>query len=89
MILYVFVLTFMTARIVVFLIMDRMLPDMYLHVKGTHIHHLNYGIFLLSGVGGYVLVMKPVGLIGEELDKPLIKLEIFDHNSGSKGGMAK
>lgn len=58
-ILYVFVLTFMAARIVVFLIMDRRLPDLYLHLSGTHVHHLNYGIFLLSGVGGYVLVTRP------------------------------
>ncbi|WP_010588046.1 hypothetical protein [Schlesneria paludicola] len=62
-ILYVFLLTFVTSRMVVFLIMDRLMPDLYLHVKGTHVHHLNYGIFLLSGVGAYILVMKPVGLI--------------------------
>lgn len=43
----------------VFLIMDRVLPDLYFHLGGTHVHHLNYGIFLLSGVGGYVLVAKP------------------------------
>lgn len=60
-ILYVFLLTFIAARVVVFLIMDRMMPDMYMHVKGTHVHHLNYGIFLLSGVGGYILVMRPSG----------------------------
>lgn len=62
-ILYVFLLTFVTSRMVVFLIMDRLMPDLYLHVKGTHVHHLNYGIFLLSGVGAYILVMKPLGLI--------------------------
>ncbi len=60
-ILYVFLLTFIAARIVVFLIMDRLMPDLYFHVGGTHVHHLNYGIFLLSGVGGYDLVMRPIG----------------------------
>lgn len=60
-ILYVFLVTFATARILVFLIMDRIIPDLYLHVKGTHVHHLNYGIFLLSAVGGYTLVMRPTG----------------------------
>jgi hypothetical protein len=50
-----FLLTFMTVRIIVFLIMSRRLPDLYLHLGGTHIHHLNYGIFLLAGVGGYLL----------------------------------
>jgi hypothetical protein len=62
-ILYVFLLTFIAARIVVFLIMDRLMPDLYLHVGGTHVHHLNYGIFLLSGVGGYILVRPPVGRV--------------------------
>ena len=62
-ILYVFLLTFVTARMVVFLIMDRLMPDLYLHVKGTHVHHLNYGIFLLSGIGAYILVMRPQGWV--------------------------
>lgn len=64
-ILYVFMLTFIAARILVFMIMDRLIPDLYLHVKGTHVHHLNYGIFLLSGSGGWVLVKRPTGM---ELD---------------------
>jgi hypothetical protein len=56
-----FLLTFMCARIVVFLIMSRTIPDLYLHVKGTHVHHLNYGIFLLSALGGYLLFSHPTG----------------------------
>jgi hypothetical protein len=31
------------------------MPDIYLHVRDTHVHHLNYGIFLLAGVGAYLL----------------------------------
>lgn len=27
----------------------------------THIHHLNYGIVLLSGVGAYLLLVRPEG----------------------------
>ncbi len=52
-------LTFVLSRVVVFLIMARAIPDLYLHLCGTHIHHLNYGIFLLSGVGGYLLLRRP------------------------------
>ena len=59
MVLTAFLLTFMSARIVVFLIMSHSIPDLYLHVKGTHVHHLNYGIFLLSGVGAYLLFKRP------------------------------
>ena len=61
MILVAFVTTFMAARVLVFLIVSRRIPDLFLHVGGTHIHHLNYGIFLLSGVGGYLLLMPPHG----------------------------
>ena len=30
--------------------MARRMPDLFLHLGGTHVHHLNYGIFLLSAV---------------------------------------
>jgi hypothetical protein len=54
-----FLFTFMAARITVFLILSRRIPDLYLHLGGTHIHHLNIGIFLLSGVGAYLLLARP------------------------------
>ncbi len=54
-----FVLTFIAARLLVYLIMTRAIPDLYLHVKGTHVHHLNYGIFLLVFVGAYLLLVRP------------------------------
>jgi hypothetical protein len=60
-ILAAFLLTFMAARILVLLIMSREIPDFFLHVGGTHIHHLNYGIFLLSGTGAYLLFVQPTG----------------------------
>jgi hypothetical protein len=56
-----FLFTFLAARILVFLIMSRRMPDLYLHLGGTHVHHLNYGIFLLSGVGAYLLFRAPTG----------------------------
>ncbi len=54
-VLFSFLLTFMAARVVVYLIMSRRIPDLYLYLGGTHVHHLNYGIFLLSGLGAYLL----------------------------------
>lgn len=54
-----FLFTFMASRIVVYLIVSGRLPDIYLHLGGTHVHHLNFGIFLLSGVGAYLLLEKP------------------------------
>lgn len=57
-----FVLTFIASRVLVLLIMTHRMPDLFLHLGGTHIHHLNYGIFLLSGVGAYLLFVRPTGL---------------------------
>ncbi len=57
--LFAFTLTFSASRALVFLIMDRRLPDLFLFLRGTHVHHLNYGIFLLAGVGGYMLFARP------------------------------
>ena len=50
-----FVVTFVLARALVFLIMAQRIPNLYLFMRGTHVHHLNYGIFLLAAVGGYLL----------------------------------
>src|SRR3989440_5455643 len=50
-----FLLTFIVSRTLVILIMARKMPDLFLHVGGTHVHHLNYGIFLLSAVAGVLL----------------------------------
>jgi hypothetical protein len=53
--LFGFILTFIVARAVVFLIMSHGMPNLYFFMRGTHVHHLNYGIFLLAGVCGYLL----------------------------------
>jgi hypothetical protein len=56
-----FLLTFIVSRVLVILIMGRMIPDFFLHMGGTHVHHLNYGIFLLSVVGGVLVFTSPQG----------------------------
>jgi hypothetical protein len=56
-----FVLTFVLARAVVFLIMARRIPNLYLFLRDTHVHHLNYGILLLAAVGGWLLFRRPQG----------------------------
>jgi hypothetical protein len=62
-VLVAFLFTFMAARLMVYLIMAHRLPDLYLHLGGnqTHVHHLNYGIFLLSFIGAYLIFLRPVG----------------------------
>lgn len=53
--LFGFIITFIAARTVVLLIMSDRMPNLYFFLRGTHVHHLNYGIFLLAGVAGYLL----------------------------------
>jgi hypothetical protein len=59
--LFAFILTFTSSRILVLLIMARRIPNMYFFLRGTHVHHLNYGIFLLVAVSAYLLFAGPVG----------------------------
>ena len=54
-----FVLTFIASRTMVFLVMSQRLPNMYFFLRGTHVHHLNYGIFLLASVGAYTVFARP------------------------------
>jgi hypothetical protein len=57
-----FIFTFVTARIlVIFIMAGRLPPELFFHVKGTHVHHLNYGIFLLSITGAVLLFGSPRG----------------------------
>ncbi len=55
---FAFLATFLGARVLVLLIMEHKIPDLFLHLQGTHVHHLNYGIFLLAGVGGWLLLRR-------------------------------
>jgi hypothetical protein len=63
--LFGFLMTFILARIFVFLIMDKAIPNMYFFMGSTHVHHLNYGIFLLSVVAGYSVFRRPSGRAAE------------------------
>ncbi len=56
-----FALTFIASRTMVFLVMSQRVPNLYFFLRGTHVHHLNYGIFLLAGVAAYLLFARPAG----------------------------
>src|ERR1700690_3873336 len=59
--LFSFIVTFVVSRICVFLIMSDVMPNFYFFLHGTHVHHLNYGIFLMSAVCGYSVFRRPTG----------------------------
>jgi len=54
-VLVAFLISFLAARILVLLIMTRHLPDIFIYAGGTHVHHLNLGIILLSVCGAAML----------------------------------
>jgi len=54
--LFAFIVTFIAARALVFLLMSRHTPNLNLFLGSTHVHHLNCGIFLLAAVGAYLLL---------------------------------
>jgi hypothetical protein len=63
--LFSFILTFIASRALVLLIMAGQIPNFYFYLRGIHVHHLNYGIFLLAAVGGYSVFRRPVGHASE------------------------
>ena len=63
--LFSFLVTFILSRVFVFLIMSKLMPNLYCFVRGTHVHHLNYGIFLLATVAGYSVFRRPTGRAAE------------------------
>jgi hypothetical protein len=54
-VLVAFLATFLSARTIVYLVMSRRIPNVTFHAGGTHVHHLDYGIFLLALVGAALL----------------------------------
>ena len=63
--LFGFIVTFVLSRVFVFLIMAGEMPNMYFFLHGTHVHHLNYGIFLMAAVCGYSVFRRPIGRAAE------------------------
>jgi len=63
--LFGFIITFILARVFVFLIMSKAMPNMYFFMGKTHVHHLNYGIFMLAVVAGFSVFRRPGGRVAE------------------------
>src|SRR5690349_3383052 len=54
-----FIVTFALARSTGLLMMVGRMHDFYLRFGQTHVHHLNYGIFILSALSGYLIFIRP------------------------------
>lgn len=54
-----FLVTFAVARLFVYLVLGHLLPNFFLEVRGVHVHHFTYGVFILAGVGLYAILRRP------------------------------
>lgn len=57
-ILLTFLLTFIVARTYVLFATHGVFEDPYLYIRGYHIHHLNYGIVIMS-IAGFLALVYP------------------------------
>lgn len=55
-VLFSFLLTFVIARSVAYLVTFRHIPNVFLDVRGTHVHHFVYGIVVLAVIGFLSLI---------------------------------
>ncbi|MFA7653593.1 MAG: hypothetical protein WCX97_00925 [Candidatus Magasanikbacteria bacterium] len=56
---FAFLITFAASRLVVYLVLGHLMPNLFLTVKGVHIHHFTYGVVILCIVGLYLLLRRP------------------------------
>lgn len=54
-----FLITFAISRLFVYLVLGHLMPDFFLTIKGVHIHHFTYGVFILAIVGLYFILKRP------------------------------
>jgi hypothetical protein len=54
-----FLITFAISRLFVYLVLGHLMPDFFLTIKGVHIHHFTYGVFILALVGLYFILKRP------------------------------
>ena len=58
-VIFYFLVTFILSRLMVYLVIGRWLPNFFLTVRGVHIHHFTYGVFILVLVGLFLLLRRP------------------------------
>ena len=56
-----FILTFIVSRATVLVTSLDWFPNLHVQLGATHVHHLNFGIALLTITGAYLLFVRPEG----------------------------
>ena len=58
-IVFFFLITFVIARLFVYMVLGHWLPNFFLTVRGVHVHHFTYGVLILAVVGLYMILRRP------------------------------
>lgn len=58
-IIFYFLITFILSRLMVYLVIGKWLPNFFLTIRGVHIHHFTYGVFLLVLIGLFLILRRP------------------------------
>lgn len=58
-IIFSFLATFTISRLMVYLVLEHLMPDFFLTIKGVHIHHFAYGVFILTVISFYFIIGQP------------------------------
>lgn len=54
-----FLFTFSISRLYVYLVLGHWAPNLFLTIKGVHIHHFTYGVVILGITGLYLILKRP------------------------------
>lgn len=58
-IMFAFLITFVWSRLIVYAVLSGHLPNLFLTIRGVHVHHFTYGVFTLAIVGMILLLLRP------------------------------
>ena len=58
-ILFSFLATFVIARVFAYYVLGKWDKNFFLMIKGVHVHHFTYGVFILAIIGMYFILRRP------------------------------
>jgi hypothetical protein len=75
-VLFSFLSTFVLARLVVYFVIGKLIPNLFLTIRGVHIHHFTYGVLILAVTELYLILKRPTP------ELPLFKLTTILYGIG-------
>lgn len=67
MIIFSFLITFIISRLTVYFVLGHYLPNLFLTLRGVHIHHFTYGVVIIASTNLYQILYRPT------IDRPAFR----------------